>query len=695
MPKKSSYPPSPFKAAKAPGGAKSDFKQVEEGRRVADVQSARQIYDRFVADNELRSRTIAQTRNQLEGGRPFDPAALEAQGAAWQTNVNFGDAQASRNRTLLPYWKMVNDVPHKAAFTIESGAPQSEKWQAAFADAFDEFLKDWGADYFQQYMQMAANFVNYGPGIVQWGDDVEARYKAVNVQRIYFPMNAQMSPDEWEVVAIVRDMTASELYEKIRDKKTAERSAYAGWNRGAIEDFIIQSSNNGVMPDARDYTRVADKLVNNDIAVTTPFMPLPTVWLYVKQFAKPGDKKRKISCCVFTPTSGVDGFLFEDEDAAESFRHIFGSVWYDTGTDGMVHSIKGFGIKNYYFSALSNRMKSRFVDSATLSLGVNFQYEDNNTPDETPPVENYGPFTIFPTGLKQMSVYPQLQAASGVMQMLESNQSENNSLYRQQQQQIENSDTATQANILATMQGQLSEASASIYLSQVGENIFTEQVRRLRKKGNRTEDAKKFVRRLKDRGVPDEVIHDIDIRVSTGANSSMANPAIRAQMFQQDLALMNLPGINSRWFLENLIANKYGAYAVTKALLPEGQDSQPVQRRQAIMENADFGQGIVLPVAPADAHYEHIQEHLKPLSGIVQAFKQSGQISQDQVPALIITIEHTGQHLAFLEQDETQREQFQQVKADFTLVSSIARGILTRMKSQGPSGPQPVSVMTG
>lgn len=691
---KKSYPKPPFKAATAPGDTKTDFEQAEDGRRVKDVESARTIYDRFVADNDLRSRTIAQTRNQLEGGRPFDPAALEAQGASWQTNVNFGDAQASRDRTLLPYWKMINDVPHKAAFTIESGAPQTEKYQAAFSDAFDEFLKDWGADYFQQYMQMAANFVNFGPGIVQWGDDREARYRAVNVQRMYFPKNCQMSPDEWEVVAIVRDMTASELYEKIRDKKTAERSRYAGWNEEAIKDFIVVSSNNGVMPDVRDYTRVADKLVNNDIAVTTPFMPMPTVWLYVKQFSK-GGAKRKIRCCVFTPTSGVDDFLFEDDNCAESFRHIFGPVWYNTGTDGMVHSIKGFGIKNYYFSALSNRMKSRFVDSATVSLGVNFQYNDGTTPDETPPVENYGPFSIFPSGLTQMTVYPQLQAASGVMEMLEANQSENNSLYRQQQQQIENSDTATQANILATMQGQLSEASASIYLSQVGENIFTEQVRRLRMKGNATKDAKNFVRRLKDRGVPDEVIHETEIRVATGANSSMANPAIRAQMFQQDLALMNLPGINARWFLENLIANKYGAYAVTKALLPEGQESQPMQRRQAIMENSDFGQGIMLPVAPADAHYEHIQEHLKPLAGIVQAFKQSGQVNQDQVPALVITLEHTAKHMEFLAQDETQREQFQQVKQDFTLISSIARGILTRMQSQGPSGPQPVAAMTG
>lgn len=679
------YPPMKAAVSSKP---KTEFAQAEEGRRIKDVEGAREIFTRFETDNELRSRTIAQTRNQLEGGRPFDPRVLEEQGASWQTNVNFGDAQAARNRTLLPYWKMINDVPHKAAFTIDTASPHADRWQASFAEAFDEFLEDWGADYFQQYMQMAASFINFGPGIVQWSDDKVARYKAVNVERMYFPKNCQMSPDDWEVVALSREMTATELYQKVKDKKTAERSEYAGWNTEAVKLAIVQSQNTGGTLNARDYTEISDRLVNNDIAVTTPFQPLRTIWLYVKQFN--GD----IACYVFTRADGVNEFLYKDEKCAKSFRNVFGSVFYDTGTNGMVHSIKGFGIKNYYFSALTNRMKSRFVDSATLSLGVNFQYQDGNTPDETPPVENYGPFTVFPSGLQQMSVYPQLQGASGVLQMLESNQSENNSLYRQQQQQIEQADTATQANILATMQGQLSEASASIYLSQVGENIFTEQVRRLRMKGSADADAKKFVRRLKERNVPDEVIFEHEIRVRTGANASLANPAIRAQMFQQDLQLSRLPGVNTRWFLENLIANKYGAYAVDKALLPQGQESEVVQRRQADQENADFGQGVVLQVAPSDAHFEHIQEHLKPLAGIVQAFKQQGNIAPEQAAALVITLEHTGRHMAYLEKDETNKEGFQAVAGDFRLIQSIARGILTRMKSQ-QQGPAPISTMAG
>jgi len=699
MAAKKKYPPeAPSKVAKAPANP-SDFQQVADGRRLKTVEDGRTIFNRLETDNMLRSQTIAQTRNQLEGGRPYDPAIKEANGTAWECNVNFGVAQATCERVILPYHKMVNDVPHKAAFTIDSNAPQSEKWQSAFAEAFDEFLYDWGAGYDLNFRRFASNLVKYGPGIAQFCDDETPRYSTVNVERIYFPKNCRMCPDEWEVVALTRDMSATELYSYIRTKKTTERSEYAGWNAEAIKQAIVLSKDGGPNIDGKDFTRISDMLVNNDIAVTTPFMPQPCVWLYVRQFPKEGEDEGKIGCYVFTKQGGVDDFLFKDEDAAESFRHLLPAVWYDTGVDGMVHSIKGFGIKNYYFSALANRMKSRFVDSATVSLGMNFQYTDNNTPDETPPVENYGPFTIFPTGLTQLPVYPQLQGAQNVLEMLEQNQAENNSQYRQNQQQIAESDTATQANILANQQGQVTEAQASTFLSQFGENILSEQVRRLRIRGSKNKDAKNFVRRLKERGVPDEVIFDKEIRVRTGANAGMANPVLRTQIFQEGLALMKLPGINARWFLENLIANKYGANAVDKALLPEGAESEPVQRRQAIMENVDFGQGIMLPVAPSDAHFEHIQEHLKPLAGIVGAFQQNGQVTPEQASALGLTIEHTGMHMTYLAQDETMKQEFQSVRPQFSLIQSMARGILTQMQKAQQNGqqggPPPMTAMTG
>ena len=648
-----------------------------------DVASARQIYNKFVIDNAQRSQTFAMVRNQLEGGRPFDPQLLKDQGASWQTNVNFGDAQASRDRTLLPYWKMVNDVPHKAAFTIRVNSPKVDEYQVAMAEAYDDYLVDRGAAYQIEFMNFASNFVNFGPGIVQWRDKMDPRWSCVNVQRIYFPKNGRMNPDEWDVVALVADMSPSELYIKVKDKASKKRSEYQGWNIKAVEKAIAQFKDGTTWPNPYDATRWQDMYTNNDIYVTSQFQPLQLVWLFVRKF------DGSISAQVFTQQGGIEEFLFEDENYAEKFRQILGPVWYDTGSDSMIHSIKGFGVKNFYFSLLVNRMKSRFVDAGTFSLGINFQRDQENVPDEAPPIENYGPMTVFPTGMKQLSVYPQIQQAASMIGLLEGNRDKNNSLYRDQQQSdIADTDTAKQAEILASMQADATQASASIFLAQYGENVIAEEVRRLRTRGNTCEDAVKWVKRLKAAGVPEEIIfitEGIDVIVTTGANAGLASPAMRTQAFKEGMALSQLPGVNGMWFLKNFLANRYGSNAVKpdNALMPEGAQSQPAQRHEAKIENASFGQGMELPVAPEDAHFEHVQEHLAVAVPVAQKYRATGQVSPEEASALIITLEHAGQHMQYLSQDETMKAQFQQVNGPFREAQSVARGILMQSNKQG------------
>lgn len=637
----------------------------------------------MMTDNALRFRTINQTRNQLEGGRPFSPEQLEAQGAAWQTNVNFGDAEAARDRTLLPFWNAVHGAPHAISCKIPMKGPKVPIWQGAFESAFDEFLEDWGSAYFVEYMNFASNYVNYGPGIFHWGDKYTARWKAVNVQRAIWPKNARMSPDEWEVMGFVQDMSASDLYKKVRTKKEAKNNEYKGWNTQAVKAAITYFMDGVYTPDARDYTRMQDLLVNNDIAISSPFEPLQIAWLYVKQF------DGKIGCYAFTQQGGVEDFLFKSDDYAEKFQHCLGAVWYNTGTDSMIHSIKGFGIKNYFFSNLQNRTKSRFIDSATFSFGMNFQRNEDNTPDEAPPVENYGPVTIFPPGMTPLEIAPNMQQSAGVIEMLAANQAENNSLYRQEQSQIADTDTATQAKILASMAGSVSQASAAIYLTQVGENMFSEQVRRLRLKGSPDEDAKAFQARLKEAGVPDSVIFDQKVRIKTGANAGMWNPILRAQKWQEGLGLSKLPGVNQRYFLTNLIAETYGADAVDSALLPEGEQSNPGQRRQADMENSVFGQGTQLHAIPEDDHFVHLQEHLPPLQGVAMGFRKTGQITPEQTSALVIGLEHSAEHMQFLSQDDSMKAEFQQVNGVFREIQNVAKGILVRSQQNGGQMPAP------
>lgn len=676
--------------------AKKDDAEISEtDRRIKDATSAREVYKKFFKANETRAKTMVQTRNQLEGGRPMDPATLERNGEAHRTNINFRDSEAAFNRTYLPYWKMVHDVPNKIAPSVQSSAPDSDKWGKAIAESFDLFLDDWGSDYFFQFMLFTYDFVKFGPGYVQWSDADSPRFEHARTEFVLLPKRAKANINSWEIVTIEGEMTVSDLWAKIRTKKQVSRSEYVGWNVKAVKAAIkLARQNSGQQTGSDDWARIQDEIVSNDLRMCEEWAPLPIVRMFVRDFSG------KICCYVFTKDEGVKDFLFETDEYADEMKHAIAGIFYDVGVNGLVHSIKGFALKNYHLAMLTNRVKSRIIDSATMALSMNF-IETEDLPDEAPPVQNYGGVNVFPKGLTQIGVYPQLQQGMAVTDLLERNAAENNYIYRESRQEIADSQTARQATILANLAEEIGTATASLYLSQIGESIFAECYRRLIRPSDDV-DAAKFKKRLNERGVPLKVIAQlgatedkrIDVTIKTGANPGTAGAALRDMIMKELLGMINMPGVNRRWIQEQYIANKLGSQAVGKALLPEGVDSEPAQRRLAMMENSNFGQALPLPVDPSDAHYAHADEHLKPLEAIIGMFKQRQQINPEQVVALQVSLPHVEQHLSYLKQDDTQKDAYKDAWARFSNTASVTVGIMAKLRKsqqqQQQQQPQPV-----
>ena len=103
------------------------------------------------------------------------------------------------------------------------------------------------------------------------------------------------------------------------------------------------------------------------------------------------------------------------------------------------------------------------------------------------------------------------------------------------------------------------------------------------------------------------------------------------------------------------------------------------------MENSDMADGILLGdppsfgVDPSDAHVEHADEHLKPLEAICQQVQQKKPIDHGHMIALQLTLPHCAQHLNLLSTSTLEKAQFQQLKARFMAVQSIAQGLMKRL----------------
>ena len=669
--------------------------QWSNQRRISNCSEARELYTRLYLENQLRANAFGQIRNQIEGGRPFDPGELMRNGEGWRTNCNFNDARSAYRRISRPYWRMVHEVPRKISVSVHAPDTDVDKWNAAFEQCFDLFIDDWGPDYLLQFSGWSGDYVMYGTGHAMWPDEETPRYVWMPTVQILLPKRTKANIDKWELVCLKRELTADELLKHTgRSEDSRRKSVEAGWNPEMVDLAIRMAAPGPAQTRYFDPNFWQDMIVSNDLVIGGVWPPVTVIDMWAKT-----RESDDIFHYIFTEKSDVGDYLYEAKEGTNTFRHLMATAFYDAGSNGLYHSIKGFGVMNYYYATVINRTKCRLVDSATFSMGMNFVKGDN-TPEQTPPVENYSMLNIFPTGLTQLQWYPQLQNPMELLGTLEQSQTENNFTYNEPSKDIADTKTARQAVILSNIANEMSTADSSIFLSQVGTNFFSECFRRLRKKGSSDPDAKKFRKRCIAMGVPEEVMDDeelFEITVKSGASPTTSSPVAREQIGKDLLTeIYPLPSANRRAIEEFVVANKIGADGVKRFLLPVGVDSDPMARRQAIMENQDMAVGVQLPVDPSDAHVEHCDEHLKPLEAILNAVQpgalqagQPGQGMQPQQPpqqmtpahlmALEMTIPHIAQHLTMLSGNKAQAQQYKALNARFKAVVSIEQGIMSRL----------------
>ena len=664
-------------------------KLPERERCIRDAKAARALWGRLRTSSQPRRERWATIQNQLDGAPPLSNSELIANGQGWRCNVNFRDAASTLEQVLVSYWRLLHDTTNLAAVTVQDKKdPNTERWAQIFQDAFNLFNDDWGADYVRNYLLFSQNHVSFGVGVTFWNDRFSPRWEALRVGEIEVPAKAKASIDKLKIVAIRQEMEPDDLWELIKTPEKRATAAQRGWNPAEIDRLLTVvmrdpgERSSPVTPG--DVLETQRALRNNTLGATAGRDPVSLIHLVAR------DSDGRITRKIFAETEEDAGeFLFDDYGAErpESMNEVIAAVFFDAG-NGDWWGTKGFGQKNFQMSSVLNRLKSRGVDR-TMIDGLTFTDTQDGS-RETVPITNIGPFNIIPSGLVQVPSYPTGRSIIETIEMLESNQAFNNARYRDQSRQIAGTDTATQANILASLQSQVDVANATLYLRQIAQNIFREQFRRLRLKGNTDPDAKAFFKRcVTDAGMPEEVFYKSEIFIRTGAEPGAANMTLRGQ---KALELAQLPDANRRWWQETYVAANFGAQAVAKALNPEDAREDIKSARLAIMENSDMGEGNPLPVDPQDNHAAHVPVHIQPLEVLVHNFDVTGQIEPNAMIALQLVLPHIEAHLNFLKGDKLHEEIYRDAWPRFTAVRSAAEGIFRmaeKMHNQAQTGGQP------
>lgn len=660
-------------------------------RRIRDAATARSLFLKLRTASLVRREKWMQVQNQLDGAPPFSAKQLMELGQNWRCNVNFRDAASTLEQVLISYWRLLHDTTNLAAVQyLTPDDPNAEKWEQIFQQNFNRFVDDWGPDYVRNYLLFSQNHVAFGVGVAFWNDKFTARWEAVRIGDVEVPTRSKASVEKLSLVAVRQEMEIDYLWELVRTDANKATARKRGWNPDAIEallvrEFVKQEGNVSTPITGHDVLELQRLMRDNALGVTTGHDPVKLVHLFVK------DYDGKISRMIFAEMQEhQNAFLFDDtgsDSRPGSMNEVLAAVFFDAG-NGDWWGTKGFGVKNFQMATVQNRLKSRAVDR-TLLDGLNFR-DLSEGGRETVPVTTIGPFNFLPKDVEQIPSYPTGRSIIETIEMLDSQATYTNARYRDQSQSIQRTDTATQANILANIQSQVDVANATLYLRQIARNLFAEQFRRLRMRGNPDIDAKTFKRRcVEEMGMPEKVFHEGEINLRTGADPGAANLAVQGQ---RALEAMALPEANKRWCQEKYIAATFGAQAVAKALNPVDATSDIKSARLALMENSDMGEGNPLPVDPQDNHAAHAPQHLMPIEVIVDAFSQTGRIDPNGLIALQNAIPHLEQHFEYLKADKMQEQLFKELWPRFTAAKSGAEGVfrmVERMQQNVQQGGSP------
>lgn len=665
---------------------------ITNERRVGSFESAYSIFTKLKKENRERENAFALIENQLGGGRPFDPAKLAETGQSWRCNVNFGDAASALEQALVSYWRLLHDTTDLLAVEIHDDHPDRDRWAQTLQYNYNRFIEDWGDEYVRNYLLFSRNHLVTGVGSVLFRDMDSPRWEVIRTGGVLVPNRALASSSKQEMVCIEQELTISDLWEKIRTPQAVKASALRGWQEKPIRELLYRALNRGQESRSdTDLLKIEDDIRNKSFQLSAENGPIQVFHMFVQEW------DGKVTHLIMATDRQDVGFLFDDHHTAfraKAMSEAIALVFFEVG-NGLFHGVRGFGHKNYQTSNIQNRLKNRMVDR-TMVEGLNFKDKGEGN-RSTIPITQMGGFNILPNDLEQIPSYPGTSSIPNALAMVQDTISWNNARYRDQSQQVANTETATQARILANLQSQVDVSNATLYLKQFAKNIMAVQLTRMMRQGNTDGDAKLFRERcLKDGAIPKEAFHGMELTVRTGADPGKSSASVQFEMANTLLQLQGNPYIDRHAATEALVEYGAGTGSVKRFVKPEDQLEDSGSQRLAILENTSLGDGIPVPAVQGDNHPEHIQVHMEPLLGMVGNAQMMDEgmigmptnadmptqpsLSQEQMIALETTLPHIAQHLEFLKLDPFQEAVYQQLHAQFKELEATAGGMIRKIE---------------
>lgn len=640
--------------------------------RLSSPAALLNIYTEFKILDDESSRNRAAVDAMFDGEPPYSDAELEAAGQSDICNVDFGEAGAALDQALTGYYDLTNSVDVMARVMIKYGTDITQKteWEAILSEEFHRLVKSW-PQFEANFQRLCKEFVKHGVSFSFFDNDKDWRWRPTGWNGFLIERTTPVGETEIEMAIAERTFKVHQLWKFIADPKTARK---AGWNVRQVEKALTRAyMGASFKPNnwRNDWEKLQRDLKDNDLGVSYSCSNVEVIHAWVQEF------DGKVSHYISLQDGTNSDFLFKKASRYDSMMQGFIAFTYGVG-NGYYHSIRGLGFKLFPQIQMSNRLQGRAIDGAMFASSTMIQPEDEKALQNLE-LTYVGPYVVLPpkTNVVERNLSNVASQVLPLVQHLSMQAANNTGTYRAQAVAPDGAErTAREVTLEAQQEAVLSTSAMNLFYIP-WKKLLNEMMRRvinpkLLPNDPGAVEVREFIKRCKDRGVPEAAIRSVEC-VEPVRAVGYGSPAMRLLAFEE---MMQIAGEMDEVGRYNLLRDKVAArvgWAMVDRYLPKKPGTRPtLDQKFAILENAAITAGGDVALNEDDNDFIHCQIHGAMLTQHLQAMQQIQQGDVDTMQKLALVfghgIPHFGGHVQRLSQDklrEAEAKQFRQLLQRF------------------------------
>ena len=662
--------------------------------RIKTAADARAIVKKVIEAGEERSRWNSKIKGQIDGNPPFDPNKLRANGQAWRTNVNFGEAKSAVSNALSPFYDLFAGARYYATVQTRYGnGAETRMFSDIITEEFDCTLRKYdGFDF--NIQQMIYDFVTFGRGFLIWEDAMDWFFRCKPQHRVYAPDGTDAYSGNQDVLVIRERMRVHKLWGYIKNKDTAES---VGWNVAAAVEAIKNAQPEIAEGTTFNYEYLQQQIKDRDITEGVRCSTIPLAYVLVREFdnsitlyiVEEHDAKKSNK-----DEAQVDNFIFEKKKYAEDLNQFIATFFHEIA-DGSWNGASGLGRDIFSMMAVKDRVKCAAFDLVFLRTGITLQAKTEDAHNKAGLIQ-MGGMNVIPMGfdVQQSTIMGDIESPFYADRYLDNTVASNTGVYRAQiDKPAGNPRTLGEVELQHTLQATLGQSAVNrFYLSL--DKLYAEIFRRI--SASKQNDsragklAKEFQKRCEDRGVPREAFEKVEY-VRAYRNSGNGSVHMRTQALAQMVeigAVQMFPESGRQHWVEDVVSVLQGQNMVERYVPRAAKLNLPDdQMAYALLENAALKIGAPVTVTPTQNNVIHAQQHLQAGAQAAASLEQGADMAE--VAGFLDAIgAHTAIHLGEIAKDPTRKDALQPLEEQWKQLAQIHDQLIQKLQSDAESQAQ-------